>query len=184
MIKILILLGKGAVPMGSYLILQVSLSLAWVSLELNDHWLGDCVGSQYTPSNTTADFLLFCTYLLGSDITLQPVRKLPLLFPGFRFWCFHYSNYGRLKTTLCVTAMAALLSGIEALLIFTLRVSFTPEFDIKLTVNKKILHNKGVRWLDLIVGIMGAVLLVAGILPAYFEIWKRDGRVIGISELA
>lgn len=36
-------------------------------------------------------------------------------------------------------------------------------------------------WPDLVVGIVAAILLVAGMLPPYFELWKRDGRVIGIS---
>ncbi len=33
-----------------------------------------------------------------------------------------------------------------------------------------------------LVGVIAAILLALGLLPPYFEIWKRRGRVIGISE--
>lgn len=32
------------------------------------------------------------------------------------------------------------------------------------------------------VGVVAAILLSAGLLPPYFELWKRDGRVLGISK--
>lgn len=32
------------------------------------------------------------------------------------------------------------------------------------------------------VGVVAAILLSAGLLPPYFELWKRDGRVIGFSK--
>ncbi|KAJ5241038.1 uncharacterized protein N7469_002629 [Penicillium citrinum] len=44
--------------------------------------------------------------------------------------------------------------------------------------------HKGITWPDLVVGIVAAVLLSAGLLPPYFELWKRDGRVIGFSPAA
>lgn len=43
-------------------------------------------------------------------------------------------------------------------------------------------YNNGVRWPDLVVGVVAALLLSAGLLPPYFELWKRDGRVIGFSK--
>ena len=33
----------------------------------------------------------------------------------------------------------------------------------------------------MIVGVVAAILLAAGLLPPYFELWKRSGRVVGIS---
>ena len=44
-------------------------------------------------------------------------------------------------------------------------------------------YNKGVTWPDILVGVVATVLLTAGLLPPYFELWKRDGRVIGFSML-
>lgn len=43
-------------------------------------------------------------------------------------------------------------------------------------------YNNGVTWPDIVVGVVAAILLSAGSLPPYFELWKRDGRVIGISK--
>lgn len=37
-------------------------------------------------------------------------------------------------------------------------------------------------WPDLVVGVVAAILLASGLVPPYFELWKRDGRVIGFSE--
>jgi hypothetical protein len=33
----------------------------------------------------------------------------------------------------------------------------------------------------IILGVIASVLLAAGLIPPYFEIWRRRGRVIGIS---
>lgn len=37
-------------------------------------------------------------------------------------------------------------------------------------------------WPDIVVGVVATVLLASGLIPPYFELRKRDGRVIGISE--
>ena len=44
-------------------------------------------------------------------------------------------------------------------------------------------YARGISWPMTAVGVIAAILLGAGILPPYFEIWKRGGRCIGISEL-
>ena len=33
----------------------------------------------------------------------------------------------------------------------------------------------------IILGVLASILLVIGLVPPYFEIWSRRGRVIGIS---
>lgn len=43
-------------------------------------------------------------------------------------------------------------------------------------------YKRGLNWPVELAGIAGAVILSIGILPPYPEIWKRRGRVIGISE--
>ena len=47
----------------------------------------------------------------------------------------------------------------------------------------KPLYLRGVPWPSLIFGIIASVLLGVGLLPPYFELMKRQGRVIGIDFL-
>lgn len=43
------------------------------------------------------------------------------------------------------------------------------------------LHDRGITWPTLIFGILASVLLAVGLLPPYFELAKRQGRVVGIN---
>lgn len=43
------------------------------------------------------------------------------------------------------------------------------------------LHSRGVTWPILMFGIIANVVLIIGLIPPYFELWKRNGRVIGIN---
>lgn len=45
----------------------------------------------------------------------------------------------------------------------------------------KPLYAKGTTWPALIFGICGGVLLAVGILPLYYELYKRQGQVVGVS---
>ncbi|QLQ78356.1 hypothetical protein HG537_0A06030 [Torulaspora globosa] len=45
------------------------------------------------------------------------------------------------------------------------------------------LYRKGIHWPALIFGILASVLLAVGLLPPYFELAKRQGRVVGINFL-
>lgn len=62
-------------------------------------------------------------------------------------------------------AFALAFGGIELLLILTLRP----------------LYDRGIAWPIMIVGVIAAILLAAGLLPPYAELWKRQGRVVGIN---
>ncbi|KAL8905111.1 MAG: hypothetical protein Q9171_006807 [Xanthocarpia ochracea] len=42
-------------------------------------------------------------------------------------------------------------------------------------------YSRGVEWPMTLVGIISAVLLAGGLIPPYFEIAKRNGRVVGIN---
>lgn len=76
-----------------------------------------------------------------------------------------YNNgYTAIRASILVIATAILFGGVEILLILTLRP----------------LYNRGVEWPVLTVGIIAAILLAAGLIPPYFEMWKRKGRVVGI----
>jgi hypothetical protein len=43
-------------------------------------------------------------------------------------------------------------------------------------------YNKGITWPALLFGVIATIMVVLGLVPPYFELWKRDGRVIGISK--
>ncbi|KAG7817778.1 hypothetical protein KL942_003294 [Ogataea angusta] len=42
-------------------------------------------------------------------------------------------------------------------------------------------YSEGVKWPLLVFGIIGSVLLAVGLLPPYYELSKRQGRVVGIN---
>ncbi|KAJ5381626.1 uncharacterized protein N7496_004054, partial [Penicillium cataractarum] len=115
-----------------------------------------------------------CSVPMGAYLILQqvniPLQIQPQIFGFFSLvgWgqiLYYNHNYGRKKTILLCTAIVVLFGGLEALLILTLRIPY----------------NKGVTWPDLVVGVVAAILISAGLIPPYFELWKRDGRVIGFN---
>ncbi|KAJ5833473.1 hypothetical protein N7474_001784 [Penicillium riverlandense] len=116
-----------------------------------------------------------CSVPMGAYLILQqvniPLQIQPQIFGFFSLisWgqiLYYNHNYSRVKAVLTCAATVVLFGGLEALLILTLRIPY----------------NNGVRWPDLVVGVVAAILLSAGLLPPYFELWKRHGRVIGFSE--
>ena len=77
----------------------------------------------------------------------------------------HYNGgWPAWKATLISAATAATFGGVELVLILTLRP----------------LYLRGIAWPLMMVGIIAAILLAAGLLPPYAELWKRGGRVVGI----
>ncbi|KAJ5647396.1 hypothetical protein N7490_003768, partial [Penicillium lividum] len=115
-----------------------------------------------------------CSVPMGAYLILQkvniPLQIQPQIFGFFSLvsWgqvLYYNHNYSRLKASLVCLGCSALFGGIEALLILTLRIPYS----------------KGVTWPDIVVGVVAAILLTAGLLPPYFELWKKDGRVIGFN---
>lgn len=43
------------------------------------------------------------------------------------------------------------------------------------------LYLRGIKWPMLVIGIIASILLALGLIPPYFELWKRKGRVVGIN---
>jgi hypothetical protein len=80
--------------------------------------------------------------------------------------CQRYgASWSRAKSIIIPLLLLLLFGGIEAMLILTIR----PEY------------SRGVEYPILIIGVIAAILLAAGLVPPYFEIWKRRGRVVGIN---
>ncbi|KAL8887199.1 MAG: hypothetical protein Q9215_005185, partial [Flavoplaca cf. flavocitrina] len=77
-----------------------------------------------------------------------------------------YNNAWRVWTaTLLASGIGALFGGLQILLVLTLRGPYS----------------RGVEWPITLVGVLSAILLAAGLIPPYFEIAKRSGRVVGIN---
>ncbi|KAL9598014.1 MAG: hypothetical protein Q9219_004770 [cf. Caloplaca sp. 3 TL-2023] len=76
-----------------------------------------------------------------------------------------FGVYAIVQASLLATATGAAFGGIQALLVLTLREPY----------------GRGVEWPMTLVGVIAAVLLAAGLIPPYFEIAKRSGRVVGIN---
>ncbi|KAL8947015.1 MAG: hypothetical protein Q9222_006656 [Ikaeria aurantiellina] len=70
------------------------------------------------------------------------------------------------KASLLAAGLGALFGGLQVLLVLTLRGPYS----------------RGVEWPMTLVGVISAILLAGGLIPPYFEIWKRSGRVVGISK--
>ncbi|KAL8732266.1 MAG: hypothetical protein Q9166_002838 [cf. Caloplaca sp. 2 TL-2023] len=77
-----------------------------------------------------------------------------------------YNNAWRLWTaSLLAAAIGTAFGGIQVILVLTLRGPYS----------------RGVEWPMTLVGVVSAVLLAGGLIPPYFEIAKRNGRVVGIN---
>ncbi|CAK7272722.1 hypothetical protein SEPCBS57363_005289 [Sporothrix epigloea] len=77
-----------------------------------------------------------------------------------------YGNKWPVKKAVFTGIMVAILfGGIEIMLILTL----------------KPVYERGVEVPTLVVGALASILLAAGLIPPYFEIYKRRGRVAGIN---
>ncbi|PTU19846.1 hypothetical protein P175DRAFT_0509837 [Aspergillus ochraceoroseus IBT 24754] len=117
-----------------------------------------------------------CAVPMGAYLILQqvnlPLQIQPQIFGFFALvsWgqiLYYTHHFPLLRVVVLVPGTAAVFGAIEAALILGLRIPY----------------KHGVTWPDLLVGIIAAILLAAGLLPPYFELWKRGGRVIGLNWL-
>lgn len=98
-------------------------------------------------------------------IQIQPQVFCALALVSWVQILIYNNKWTTLKASFVGTAFGVVFGGVEALLILTLRP----------------LYDRQVAWPIMIVGIAAAILLAAGLLPPYFELWKRSGRVVGIN---
>lgn len=112
----------------------------------------------------------FSIYFFGIDGSI-PLRIQPQL---FTFFCLvswvqvlYYppTQIPRKKLILTTAAFVLVSVGLEVGFILWLRP----------------LHRRGIKWPMLVIGIIATVLLGIGLIPPYFELAKRKGRVIGIN---
>ncbi|KFY00462.1 hypothetical protein O988_03295 [Pseudogymnoascus sp. VKM F-3808] len=89
--------------------------------------------------------------------TLSLISWVQILVYGNGWSWFKASIYG--------ITTAAIFGGAQAVLILTLRP----------------LYNRGINYPMIIVGVIASILVAVGLLPPYYEMWKRRGRVVGIS---
>ncbi|KAK3996504.1 hypothetical protein QBC44DRAFT_318028 [Cladorrhinum sp. PSN332] len=99
-----------------------------------------------------------------------PLQVQPHCFMGFCLvsWAQtlrYHNKWSVWKAALVTVVVACAFAGAEVALILTLRPLYLRGSDVGI----------------LVVGILAAVLLAAGLLPPYGELWKRRGRVIGIN---
>jgi len=111
----------------------------------------------------------FGVYMILQDVNI-PLQIQPQLFAFLALVTYgqilyYHHNFSRTKATVLVILAGLIGGGAEALFIFTLRIPY----------------DKGITWPALLIGIIAAILLILGLVPAYLEIWKRNGRVIGIN---
>lgn len=112
----------------------------------------------------------FSIYFFGTDGSV-PLRVQPQLFTFFSCISWLQSLYyppvqiGRRRLVIYAATFVLLAIGLEIGFILWLRP----------------VYRHGTHWPMLVIGIVAAVLLAVGLLPPYFELWKRKGRVVGIN---
>lgn len=112
----------------------------------------------------------FSIYFFGTDGSI-PLRVQPQLFTLFSCISWLQSLYyppvqiSRRRLIIYATSFVLLAIGLEIGFILWLRP----------------VYRHGTHWPMLVIGIVAAVLLAVGLLPPYFELWKRKGRVVGIN---
>lgn len=109
-------------------------------------------------------------YFIISDSYI-PLQLQPHLFTvlcsvaWFQSMYYPPNEYGRLKILAIATTFYGLWTGLE----------------VGFSVWLRPVYSKGTKWPDLIFGIIATVFLTIGLLPPYFELAKRKGRVVGIN---
>lgn len=112
----------------------------------------------------------FGIYFFGIDGSI-PLRIQPEVFTAFSTISWAQTLYyppvklPRKRIILYVGSFVAIGIGLQAGLIIWLRP----------------LYRRGIHWPMLVIGIIASVGLAAGLIPPYFELFKRKGRVIGIN---
>ncbi|KAG5305002.1 PQ loop repeat protein [Histoplasma capsulatum G186AR] len=108
-------------------------------------------------------------YLVLEQVNI-PLQIQPQMFGALCAICWaqvlYYSHgYTSGEAIVAGVMSAAFLGGSETLFIVTFQVPY----------------NKGVTWPAILFGVLAMVFIIIGLIPIYNELWKRQGRVVGIS---
>ena len=124
---------------------------------------------------------VFCALATTCWVQILIYKKYVIHFCGPEpFLLIRFSKWRTWTASLLGASLGAVCGGIEALLVLTLRVnpllrtSFIPD-------EEQGPYNRGVEWPMILIGVISAIMLAGGLIPPYFELGKRGGRVIGIS---
>lgn len=98
-------------------------------------------------------------------IQVQPQVFMALCLASWAQTLVYSRRWPAWPTTALALAVGAVFGGVEAALTVTIRP----------------IYEAGNETPVLVVGVVASVLLTAGLLPPYGELWKRRGRVIGIN---
>ncbi|KAI9814541.1 MAG: hypothetical protein M1832_005721 [Thelocarpon impressellum] len=97
-------------------------------------------------------------------IQVQPQMFCALALISWAQTLVYHNKWTSWKAAALTAGIAVVFGGIETLLVLTLRGPY----------------NRGVEFPMIIIGVVAAVLLSAGFVPAYREMFKRRGQVVGI----
>jgi len=112
---------------------------------------------------------IFGAYAIVQNFTvpiqIQPNILCGLCLIGWGQTLFYHNKLHIWKVFCIIAAVGSFGAGLECLLVFVLRKPY----------------ERGIEWPVLLVGVLAAVFLISGLLPPYYEMSKRSGRVVGIS---
>ncbi|KFZ05687.1 hypothetical protein V501_08122 [Pseudogymnoascus sp. VKM F-4519 (FW-2642)] len=111
----------------------------------------------------------FGTYAIvqhfNTPLQIQPQLLCTLSLISWVQILVYGNGWSWFKATIYGVTTAAIFGGAQAVLVLTLRP----------------LYNRGIDYPMIIVGVIASLLVAIGLLPPYYEMWKRRGRVVGIS---
>ncbi|KAK9245794.1 PQ loop repeat-domain-containing protein [Lipomyces tetrasporus] len=85
--------------------------------------------------------------------------------------CLYYgSRFSFIKTLVIVSLTGAFSAGLQVAVIISLQNSALCDS-----------NKTSICWPLLLIGIIAALLIVIGLVPPYFELWRRQGQVVGIN---
>lgn len=114
--------------------------------------------------------VFMCVYFVMSDSYI-PMQLQPHLFTALCsvacIQAMHYPPYSYSSRIVCISAFGFLIFWIA--------------IEVAFIVWLRPVYLDGKHWPNLIFGILATIFLCAGLVPPYFELAQRKGRVVGIN---